>query len=652
MSVRCYCLIIALYATWPVVGNTSSDGGQATLLPPYKDDISHRPATVDIGVISGRRQLVVMANSKVIFNSTTGWNKTAEELSYSLRMFVFSQHTGQLLTERAFNTTNHPQSMAVHPFLESLANGRILVVGIKTDALLNLPRVTRKFLQNMGLSSYELLLYRNYMAGILSVGGKTIAEATVYDSTIMTTGLYGTPVMIQATIPLLPASSCSWLSGAWSPRRKFCSEFDGYGELCDCDCDTPAALNWTPIPLPETTLQGTPLLIIGGNRPSSLYRCIMTVLGQPGGTKSHTLVSLDGRYPEVIALLELLEIPYVIHERPANKGKDVGLRISTHYLFSLKEVFRIFPDTTNAIVLEEDLLISPDFFNYFSQTSWLLEADESLYCISAWNDLGAMHTSRDRQKLMRIETHPGYGWMLTRTFFQEVTTEWDTLHQEHDWDIWFRSPQIRRGRECVIPAVSRSFHYGITGAHVNGVLTLAHFSGHIVSAQEDVQFETQSMLQPEYEKQIYAALLDSSVVFMNSTLHPCNKAYLPKNFTDGVLIIGFEMLTAEDYSSWGRLAGCNGLWNMDSRGHHNGLFRFTFYNTTVFAIGYPFSEYSWLIPPGVHVIRTMSGKQELDEISRLVSMNRMRFRVPDLEKFAPALLLQKANPAPEFVVIT
>ena len=41
-----------------------------------------------------------------------------------------------------------------------------------------------------------------------------------------------------------------------------------------------------------------------------------------------------------------------------------------------------------AILLEDDLEVAPDFFDYFAATLPLLERDPSLYCVSAWNDNG------------------------------------------------------------------------------------------------------------------------------------------------------------------------------------------------------------------------------------------------------------------------
>lgn len=34
--------------------------------------------------------------------------------------------------------------------------------------------------------------------------------------------------------------------------------------------------------------------------------------------------------------------------------------------------------------------------------------------------------------------------------------------------MWMRMPEQRKGRECIIPDVSRSYHFGIVGLNMNG----------------------------------------------------------------------------------------------------------------------------------------------------------------------------------------
>lgn len=38
------------------------------------------------------------------------------------------------------------------------------------------------------------------------------------------------------------------------------------------------------------------------------------------------------------------------------------------------------------VIIEEDLEVSVDILTYFNQLLPVLENDESIYCISAWND--------------------------------------------------------------------------------------------------------------------------------------------------------------------------------------------------------------------------------------------------------------------------
>ena len=57
-----------------------------------------------------------------------------------------------------------------------------------------------------------------------------------------------------------------------------------------------------------------------------------------------------------------------------------------HYKRTLKETFDVYPNAQYMIILEEDLDVSVDIFSYFNQLLPLMDTDESLYCISAWND--------------------------------------------------------------------------------------------------------------------------------------------------------------------------------------------------------------------------------------------------------------------------
>ena len=82
------------------------------------------------------------------------------------------------------------------------------------------------------------------------------------------------------------------------------------------------------------------------------------------------------------------------------------------------------------IILEEDLDVSPDIFWYFYQLLPVLEEDQSLYCVSAWNDQvrdmsrrllfyikSALKTARSSDGGERVKSYAGKTRGLPRQFF-------------------------------------------------------------------------------------------------------------------------------------------------------------------------------------------------------------------------------------------
>ena len=62
-------------------------------------------------------------------------------------------------------------------------------------------------------------------------------------------------------------------------------------------------------------------------------------------------------------------------------------KIARHYRWALNQTFNVLGYET-AIIVEDDLDIAPDFFEYFQSLEPVLRADPTLWCISAWNDNG------------------------------------------------------------------------------------------------------------------------------------------------------------------------------------------------------------------------------------------------------------------------
>ena len=89
----------------------------------------------------------------------------------------------------------------------------------------------------------------------------------------------------------------------------------------------------------------------------------------------------------------------------------------------------------------------------------LLDKDESLFCVSAWNDNGKEGYVKNNKLLYRTDFFPGLGWMLTRKLWQELAAKWPLGF----WDDWMRNPDQRKNRACIRPEISRSKTFGRIG---------------------------------------------------------------------------------------------------------------------------------------------------------------------------------------------
>uniref|UniRef100_A0AC34FPA7 Alpha-1,3-mannosyl-glycoprotein 2-beta-N-acetylglucosaminyltransferase n=1 Tax=Panagrolaimus sp. ES5 TaxID=591445 RepID=A0AC34FPA7_9BILA len=138
---------------------------------------------------------------------------------------------------------------------------------------------------------------------------------------------------------------------------------------------------------------------------------------------------------------------------PNHKQYTSYYRISRHYKLGLSHVFEK-QKLGSIIITEDDLDIAPDFFDYFSATRWLLDADKSLYCVSGWNDNGKENLIDVTAKtlLYRSDFFPGLGWLMTKELWDELGPQWPTGF----WDDWIRDPARRLNRSCIRPEISRT----------------------------------------------------------------------------------------------------------------------------------------------------------------------------------------------------
>jgi hypothetical protein len=179
-----------------------------------------------------------------------------------------------------------------------------------------------------------------------------------------------------------------------------------------------------------------PIILLTCNRPKLLEETLASLVSVLNH-QTDIILMQDGSLTEIEEIAKKFDVELIQNKKEQNiRGSiDGAERIAMHYKFSLSTAFSIRPETPAIIIVEDDLLFSPDFLEYFHFVAPILDVDESVFAISAWNDNGFTQNVRDPYQLHRSEFFPGLGWLLTRKLYkQELETQWPHSH----WDHWLR----------------------------------------------------------------------------------------------------------------------------------------------------------------------------------------------------------------------
>ncbi|RMZ54421.1 hypothetical protein APUTEX25_001997, partial [Auxenochlorella protothecoides] len=229
-----------------------------------------------------------------------------------------------------------------------------------------------------------------------------------------------------------------------------------------------------PLHQDPPSLLNPAIIVFCYDRPGYLNQTLTSLAALPELADFTLYISQDGNHTGVQGVIEThraalaaLTAGFESWQRP--RVPQLGPRqpghawLAQHYKWGLDRLF-LKGGHSHAVIVEDDMLFSPDFLTLFMETGWLLDADPTLWCISSWNDNGfSKDHDWDPTRLFRTSYFPGLGWMLSSRLWEELGPAWPQQH----WDHWMRMEGVARGRDCVVPEVNRNRNIGEVGANMD-----------------------------------------------------------------------------------------------------------------------------------------------------------------------------------------
>lgn len=219
-----------------------------------------------------------------------------------------------------------------------------------------------------------------------------------------------------------------------------------------------------------------PILMPVYGRPHYLSEVLQALARVRNIDRTILIISQDGGNPEVTRLIREIRFTHTViiqHTRPflgiLAYFWDSLVACSTHIHFLLDFAFQK-TKAEGAIVLEDDLVPSLDFYDYFRWTFAHVLTSEKVLSVTGFN----LDSRIVREKNHHPQDYPydllenrengrakftGWSWGITRDKWQQVRRRWSFT----SWDIGFDKLQRRLGLISYKPVLSRVRNIGMQG---------------------------------------------------------------------------------------------------------------------------------------------------------------------------------------------
>ncbi|XP_066964256.1 protein O-linked-mannose beta-1,2-N-acetylglucosaminyltransferase 1-like [Macrobrachium rosenbergii] len=261
---------------------------------------------------------------------------------------------------------------------------------------------------------------------------------------------------------------------------------------------------------------------------------------------------------------------------------------------ALNFALKTFPTLENLILLESGYGLAENFVRYFEEALVPLKEDPSLYCISAHNPLANARTVGDPSKVYRVDHFVSRGTLIPKRIVEEIARDF-VVHEDTARDLkgsvldiletWLSWWSRRRRRGCLIPNVPRICPLRASeGAGGQEVECYPQTNGVRVNATRLVHYQ--------YSQDIYYQITSAKTLGVQEK--DCRReAFFPENMNSSERFsISVKMENYDDDFTFHHVMKCFGLDLSSPVGYFEGIFQFSFQNTSLMIMAVPYSRFS------------------------------------------------------------
>ncbi|XP_064113629.1 protein O-linked-mannose beta-1,2-N-acetylglucosaminyltransferase 1-like [Macrobrachium nipponense] len=311
----------------------------------------------DLTVAINSTSISVRCNERIIYerHGTPVSRSKPGGVHSGVHVLALRRYDGRLMMAQQYLTYQPAEHQRLVHMLKGLQPGRIVIVAGVPEWILFLSKAAEDALVNLGCRWVTKATPGETWAcigitgvGVVAEGISTLGQHFYPSSTLL--------LKAQVTRNGREDGKCLWYDVATLQRQaSFCESYEGYGDLCSCETPFfPGTRKTQPV---ISVSEKIPIVVVTANKPLHLYRILRQLYEVPGSSQTDFLVVVDGAHEETLHLTDVLQVKKTLIHAPEGVR---NARTNANIKFALGSVFITYPSASKAIILEDDLLVSPD----------------------------------------------------------------------------------------------------------------------------------------------------------------------------------------------------------------------------------------------------------------------------------------------------